>query len=222
MKTFTAITFLILTLNSYASEPVGWYNHGSLIDPECIPESGDGFEVLQLSRDVGHIFGTTEMMKMLKETAADMHKRYPGKDRMQIEDIAAQNGGKIDPHGSHQNGQDVDIEYFKADAQEFVSSSGNSYAPSMVEADGQVSGNFDVERNWEVMKSLSRHGNVQMIFIDQKLKDDLIAYAHSKGEYNSNLKVIQSLHHVENHQDHFHVRLNCPAYAKSCHSTTKK
>jgi penicillin-insensitive murein endopeptidase len=222
MKTFAALALLTLTLSSYASEPIGWYNHGSLIDAECMPEGGDGFEVIQLSRDVGHIFGTTEMVKMLKGTAADMKKLFPNLDRMQIEDIAAQNGGHIDPHGSHQNGQDVDIEYFKKDAQEFVSTSAQPYAPSMVQEDGSVSANFDLKRNWEVMKSLHRHGDVQMIFIDQKLKNSLIDYAREIGEYIPNLKVIQSLHHVENHQDHFHVRLNCPADAKSCHSTTKK
>jgi penicillin-insensitive murein endopeptidase len=220
MKTLMMV-FLFISFNALASEPVGYYNRGQLINGECLPAAGQGFEVLQLSIDVGHIFGTTEMIDMLEETASDMQHRYPGRDRMQIEDISAKNGGDIDPHGSHENGQDVDIQYFKANNQEFRPTNLEPYAPSMVK-NGQVSSNFDVERNWEVMKSLHKHGNVQMIFIDQKLKNELIAYAKAKGEYNTNLKVINSLHHVENHQDHFHVRLNCPASAKSCHSTTVK
>ncbi len=197
---------------SFASEPVGYYNQGSLINGECLQESGEGY--VQLLRDVGHIYGTSQMIDMLEQTASDMKRRYPGRDRLEIEDIAAKNGGDIDPHGSHENGQDVDIQYFKANNVEE-----RGYAPSMV-SNGSVSSNFDVERNWELMKSLHRHGSVQMIFMDTVIKNQLIAYARSKNEYSSNLKVINSFHYVPNHDDHLHVRLNCPASARSCHSST--
>ena len=221
MKNIILLTILVLSASTFGATPVGYYNNGSLVDGECMPESGTGFEVLKLSIDVGHIFGTSEMIKMLKATAADMAEKYPGKDRLQIEDISSKDGGDIDPHGSHENGQDVDLQYFKADGKEFVQTDSNPYAPEMVEEDGKVSSNFDLERNWELMKSLHKNGSVQMIFMDQKLKSALVAYAQSKGDYKNNLKVINSFRHVENHQDHLHVRLNCPTYAKGCYSKTK-
>lgn len=216
MKKLISLFLLLSSLNAFASEPRGYYNQGSLIDGECLPESGEGF--IQLYRDVNHIWGTTEMIDMLEQTAADMARRYPNRDRLQIEDIAGPNGGDIDPHGSHENGLDVDIGYFKANGQEFVPR-GDEYAPEMVQ-NGTVSSNFDVERNWELVKSLHRHGAVQMIFMDQHLKDAVVAYARSKGEYSSHIKEINSLHHVNNHMDHMHVRLNCPPTARACHSTT--
>lgn len=218
MKALIIISLFILSLTSMA-RPIGHYNEGSLTDAECLPESGEGF--MQLFRDVGNIWGTTEMIDMLERTASDMASKYPGKDRLQIEDISAKEGGDIDPHGSHENGLDVDLQYFKANGVEHIPTHSNPYAPSMVE-NGRVSSNFDLERNWELMKTLHRHGSVQMIFVDQKLKDALVNYARQKGEYNSNLRVINSLRHVTNHADHMHVRLNCPANARGCFSTTKR
>lgn len=218
MKNLIAITFLALSFNSLASEPVGYYNNGSLKDPECMPASGMGFEVIQLSRDVGHIFATSEMVDMLQKTAADMSQKYPGRDRLQIEDIAGREGGDIDPHSSHENGLDADVQYFKADGVESAQTRYNPYAQSML-PNGTVSSNFDLERNWELMKTLHKHGNVKNIFIDKNLKAALVQYARSKGEYNSNTRVINSMVHVENHADHLHVRLNCPSYARGCHST---
>ncbi|MFL5785236.1 MAG: penicillin-insensitive murein endopeptidase [Bacteriovoracaceae bacterium] len=220
MKTTLFTIFaLTLSLSSFASEPTGYYNQGFLKDGECLPPGGEGFTVIQLSQDVGHIFGTTEMIDMLEETAADMQHKYPGRDRLQIEDIAQEGGGDIDPHGSHENGLDADIQYFKADGRE---SMGKGYAASMLNGDGSVSSNFDVERNWELMKSLNSHGKINMIFIDRNLSARLIEYARETGDYNSNRALIQKFHHVDGHDDHLHVRLMCPASAKSCHSTTVK
>lgn len=217
MKNLIILCLLLSSLTALASTPVGYYNQGSLIDGECMPEEGDGF--VQLYRAVGHYWGTTEMIDMLERTASDMARRYPNRDRMQIEDISARDGGDIDPHGSHENGLDVDIQYFKADGRESDERLG--YAKPMVN-NGSVSSNFDVERNWEMVKALHRNGRVQMIFMDQKLQDALISYARSKNEYGSHLKEIQSLRHVANHQDHLHVRLLCPPTAKGCFSRTKK
>lgn len=220
MKALLALFILSFTLSSWASTPVGWYNEGSLIDGECMPVQGPGFEILKLTREVGHIFGTTELVKMLKSTAAEMSQRFPGKDRLQIEDLSAQFGGDIDPHGSHENGLDADIQFLKVDGKEFIPTNYDPYAPPMVE-NGVVDENFDVARNWELMKTLHRHGNVQLIFIDQSLKNALVRHARAIGEHSSNTKVINSLRHVENHQDHFHVRLNCPANANRCRSSNK-
>ncbi len=219
MKTLLIIILAAVSFSSFASEPRGYYNQGSLVDPECLPESGDGF--IQLFRDVDHIWGTSEMIDMLERTATDMAQKYPGRDRLQIEDISGRNGGDIEPHGSHENGLDVDIQYFKANNVEHVPRFRGDYAPKMVQ-NGSVSSNFDLERNWELMKTLHRHGSVQMIFIDQKLKDALVSYARSKGEHNSHARVINSLRHTDDHMDHLHVRLNCPPRARACHSTTIK
>jgi murein endopeptidase len=216
MKKFIIFFYFLGPLSVLASEPVGHYNAGSLIDGESLFESGHGF--VSLYRHTGHHWGTAEMIQMIKHAAAYIAHRYPGKDRLQVEDISAREGGRIEPHGSHTNGLDVDIQYFKRNGVEHV---GDGYADPMVSGNA-ISTNFDVERNWELLKALHRYGPVRVIFIDQVLKNELTRYALSINEYDTHRRVLNSLIHEENHADHMHVRLNCPASAHRCLSMLKK
>jgi penicillin-insensitive murein endopeptidase len=211
---FLFILLLTSSLAHASSNPKGTYSNGSLEDADCLPESGEGF--MQLHRDWDRIWGTTDMVKMITETGKEMNEKFPNRDRLQVEDIAAKHGGEIDGHGSHENGLDVDIQFYKNDGIEHDPKATNEdYAPEMITS-GRVSENFDVERNWALMKTLHKHGNVQRIFIDQGLKKKLCSYAKEKGELVSAASVLRSLRHEENHQDHLHVRLRCPKNARSC------
>lgn len=204
--------YFLFTMTAWAG-PVGFYTDGSLTDAECLPTHGEGF--MQLYRDVNHIFATRPLLNMIVEAASDLNEKYPNRDRLQVEEMSAREGGDIEGHASHENGLDVDIQFFKRDGVEHVPTAQQYYAPSMV-VGGAVSPNFDVERNWELMKALHRHGDVQRIFIDTKLKAALCSYARSTGDYNSNIKVLRSLQHQTNHQDHIHVRLRCPPNTPRC------
>lgn len=206
---------ILISLGAFAqrAEPVGSYANGSLENGECLEESGEGY--IQLLRSWDQIYGTDEMLGMIKKSAADMAKKFPGRDRLQVESIAALHGGHIDPHGSHQNGLDVDLQYFKANGQEYVPTISAPYSEPMVEA-GRVSDNFDVQRNWELVKALHKNGPVQRIFMDTPLKNALCKYAKSTGDYASNINVLRSIRFVANHQDHMHVRLRCPPSARRC------
>lgn len=209
----TLIFLLLISTLAYAG-PKGSYTNGSLEDGECLPESDEGY--MQLHRDWDRVWGSIEMVKMIRETGREMNEKYPNRDRLQVEDISAKDGGDIDGHGSHENGLDVDIQFYKKDGIEHDPvATGEDYAPAMI-SNGVVSENFDVERNWELMKTLHKHGSVQRIFIDQGLKRKLCAHAKSKGELVSAASVLRSLRHEENHQDHIHVRLRCPKNARSC------
>lgn len=197
----------------FSSESLGTFNNGTLVNGQSLPENGEGY--VQLFKDVGNVFGTTEMIGMIHATASDISRRYPGRDRLQVEDISAQQGGDIDPHGSHENGLDVDLEYYKANGVEHVPTYSKKYDDPMV-INGQISPNFDVERNWELMKSLNRNGRISRIFVDQKIKNAFCKYARDKGEYEANISVLRSLRHAANHADHLHVRLNCARDDRKC------
>ena len=209
------ILFIIFIPVTWAdANPIGSYSNGSLEYAACLPSQGEGY--IQLYRDLEHIWGTNPLVNMIVKTAAEMNSRYPGLDRLQVEDMSARNGGEVDGHGSHENGLDVDIQYFKADGIEHDPiKTGQMYAPPMVNGT-TVSRNFDLQRNWELVKSLHRHGDVQRIFMDQNLKRELCSYAKSRNEYSANIEVLRSIRHVANHQVHMHVRLRCPANARRC------
>lgn len=213
MKWTLALSIFFAFSASAATRAVGFYTDGSLENGGCIPAEGDGY--MQLYRDVNHIFATRPLLNMIVETASDMDEKFPNRDRLQVEEMSAREGGEIDGHASHENGLDVDIQFFKADGVEHIPTAQQYYAPKMV-VGGAVSPNFDLERNWELMKTLHRHGDVQRIFIDTKLKNALCKYARSTGDYTSNIKVLRSLQHQTNHQDHIHVRLRCPPGNNRC------
>lgn len=214
MKTLLIILISLCATPVICSEPVGTNNNGSLINGVPLAEAGEGF--IHMYRDTNRFWGTIEMVHMLEQAAADVDQKFPGRDRLQIEDIGFEKGGEIDGHASHENGLDVDLQFYKKDRIEHDPISKNQvYADPMVEK-GKVISNFDVERNWELMKALHRHGDVQKIFVDNVLKKSLCAQAKKVGELTSHQQVLRSLRHEANHQDHLHVRIRCPKTAKKC------
>jgi penicillin-insensitive murein endopeptidase len=216
MKTLLIILNLTCTIPLYvhASEPVGTNDKGSLINGIAFPEAGEGF--IGMYRDTNHFWGTSQIINMIETSAEVMEQKYPGRDRLQVEDIGLQAGGQIDGHGSHQNGLDADIGYYKMDGIEHDPILKNQkYADPMV-VNGKVIANFDVERNWEFVKTLHRNGDVQKIFMDILLKQALCIHAKKIGDYKKYPQVLRSLRHVEGHKDHLHVRIRCPKDAKKC------
>lgn len=67
-------------------------------------------------------WGTTELIQMITKAVAFMGQRYPQKERLQIESLSKQEGGKIDSHSSHQNGLDVDMAYFRNERRNMIPS----------------------------------------------------------------------------------------------------
>lgn len=193
---------------------MGSPDNGHLEHADCLPEAGEGY--MQLFRDVERIWGTMPLISMIQKSSADLSNKYPGRDRLQVEDMSAKKGGRIDGHKSHTNGLDVDLGYFKSDGIEHDPVAKNQYYADSMVIDGKISPNFDVERNWELMKALHKHGNVQKIFIDAVLKKEFCKYAKAKNDYSANIQVLRSLRHETNHADHMHVRLRCPATEKKC------
>jgi penicillin-insensitive murein endopeptidase len=214
MKTLFFILTLTCTSPLFSSEPVGTNNEGSLIDGVPLPERGEGY--IHMYHNTNRFWGTEELINMIEATALDMEKKYPGRDRLQVEDLGFKAGGEISRHASHENGLDADIGYYKSDEVEHDPIAKNQvYSDPMVVKE-KVIANFDVERNWELMKTLHRHGDVQKIFVDGLLKKAMCAHAKKVGDYSNHLQVLRSLRHEVNHQDHLHVRIRCPKEAKKC------
>lgn len=213
---YTILTFLFALANTAlaAPVPVGTHNDGHIIDAMALPEKGEGY--VHMYHEDNRYWGTLQMVSMLQKAAADISKKHPARDRMQVEDISAEHGGDIDGHASHEIGLDADVGYFKTNNIEHDPiSTGEKYAPKMV-INGKISKNFDLQRNWELVKAFHRHGDVQKIFVDVTIKKELCKYSRKINEYSNNIEVLRSLRHQDNHQDHLHVRLRCPKDAKKC------
>lgn len=212
------ILVLILMLSNLAwsqenSTPVGFYSKGSILNSWELTPEGDGYMRLFLLRDRG--YGSRELVTMIAGAGADMHKISAGRDRLQVGDLGALNGGVISRHGSHQNGLDVDLTYYRVNGIEQNQNQINGFAEVFVK-NKKLSKNFDIERNWELLKALHRHGKVQRIFVDEVIKKELCRFAKKSRDLDSNVEVLRSLRPYPNHADHMHVRLACPVNTPEC------
>lgn len=211
------LLILVLMLSSvFASElpsPRGFYSNGSIQNAVQLSDSGDGFIKLFVPRN--RAWGSQEIISMIIDSSAELRQKHPERDRLQIGDIGAQNGGQITRHGSHQNGLDVDLAYLRINNREQRPEDVGGFDELMV-INKKISSNFDIERNWELVKALHKYAEVQRIFMDPLIKKALCAQATKLNELQSQESVLQSIRPYPNHADHLHVRLKCPPYAKEC------
>ncbi len=192
-------------------QAIGFYANGSLINASALPDQGDGF--VKLFRSRNRPWGTDDILSLFQWTAAEMQKRFPGGERLQVGDIANKKGGSTGGHDSHQNGLDMDIVYFRVNHKEILDTS--TFAESFV-SHGKVTANFDTARNWETLKLLVSSKWVNRVFMDQAIKKEFCRYAKSIGESLRETETLRRMRPWPNHDDHFHLRIKCPPKSPRC------
>ncbi|HXH76794.1 MAG TPA: penicillin-insensitive murein endopeptidase [Bacteriovoracaceae bacterium] len=193
--------------------PMGHYARGTLMFGWQLPPEGEGFMRLFQERDNG--WASHSMLEVIERVALEMSQLYPLRDRLQVGDISGRNGGRIARHTSHQNGLDVDLAFYRLNGIEQRPEPHRGFLEDMVRR-GKISKNFDVQRNWELIKTLHRYGKVQRIFVDRVIKRELCKYTERIGEQEIHTDVLRSIRPYPNHHNHLHVRLHCPDYAHKC------
>jgi murein endopeptidase len=129
----------------------GFYSKGTLANADAFPLEGSGFT--KILRPRKREYATFDMIHVLRRAVAAVQKEYPSRDRVQIGDIAAQRGGSLVPmHASHQNGLDADIAYIRADGTEQDPNFTEGFQEVFVK-DDRLTGNFDMPRNWSLVRS---------------------------------------------------------------------
>lgn len=133
-----------------------------------------------------------------------------------VGEISAPRGGRAHPHSSHRSGRDVDLGYVLVPGTE-----GEQWKRASVD-------NFDVEKNWALIKALVETGEVQTIFISSKLQRLLEPVARADvgeaelGRYfwrpGGGPEQDPILRHWDGHRDHMHVRFRCEPGNTRCRS----
>ncbi len=183
----------------------GSYQSGCLAGAQQLPLDGAGYSVVRRSRNryYGHpaIIGyLTELGKKIRQ------KKYPS---MIIEDISYPRGGPfLNGHISHQIGLDVDI-----------SLSSKTTLPTLMESENWVSTSYVKDRktlltNWgreqiQLTELAASSPEVNRIFVAPAIKK----YFCENQPYAPWLYKIRSWW---GHDDHLHVRLNCPTDSPDC------
>lgn len=191
---------------AHPSASVGRAGHGRLLFPVQMPSS-PGIHV----RDADDAWTVPEVIVGLQAAHAAVVARHLSGPDMVIGDISRRNGGRFPPHRSHQDGRDVDMRYFQTGKQH------PDYKYRMVGPQ-----NFDVPRNWTLLKFFYDSGMVDRVFVDYRHQRALYRYArrtlkmskddlepilsYPRGRYRPDALV----RHVRNHYGHLHVRFKAP------------
>jgi penicillin-insensitive murein endopeptidase len=218
-------------LTDGSSVSVGTFNRGLLRRGARLPESGEGYRIPPLWNARGTAYGTDELVDAIVRAARRVQREYPGA-LLGVGDLSQRGGGDSVLHRSHENGRDADLIYYAVDEQDrpvapadsmprypfhdlrarvpLPSEHGVEYGPFSPRW-------FDVPRNWALVRALLEDPRieVQYLFINERLRDRLLAWAREIEDDVDVVERAEALMHQPGdsmpHDDHLHVRIFCSA-----------
>jgi penicillin-insensitive murein endopeptidase len=142
---------------------------------------------------------------------------------MSVGHLSRPGGGELDRHASHESGRDADLGFYIRSydgrplySDHFVPFRGDASAPSWPGAF------FDDARNWALIAVLVTDPGARLthIFVAAPLRARLLAYAERTGApMHVRIRAAELMAQPRGalpHDDHFHVRIGCPAGMTGC------
>ena len=191
------------------SEPVGEYSRGCQAGAVQLPETGPTWQAMRLSRNRN--WGQPALVDYIEDLSA-FAATQPGWAGIYVGDMSQPRGGPmLTGHASHQTGLDADIWMnapqsmtLSPDAREAIS------AINMQRASGAYTNDNWTPQHEAVLRAAASDPRVARIFIFAGAK---VAMCDNATGDRSWLHKIRPWYR---HNDHFHVRLNCPPGAANC------
>lgn len=194
----------------------GRFDRGSLEYAQRIPNEGIGF--LKILRHRHRAYGTDELIELIKDLGRLNETLWPKKERLQIGDLSYKKGGLAKGHKSHQNGTDVDIVYLRNSPEEQKPNGPMHWQEYFVHGK-KISKNFDVLRNWQLIKNILIKPEVALVLVDASIKKIFCDRFSSKE---SHQMLFDKLAVAPYHKSHFHVRVRCPKNSPNCKNSNLK
>ena len=167
-------------------------------------------------------WGLEPLVSMLDRAGRTVRRQFPGAV-LSVGHLSRAGGGDVDRHRSHESGRDADVGFFVRSAAgrqllspHFVSFGSDGSAPSWPGAF------FDDAKNWALVAALvgDPEAHVTHLFVAAPLRARLLAYAERAGAPQETrmraAELMQQPRGVLPHDDHFHVRIGCPAHMNGC------
>jgi penicillin-insensitive murein endopeptidase len=167
-------------------------------------------------------WGLEPLVAMIDHAARAVRREFPDAI-LYVGQLSRAGGGDIDRHRSHESGRDADIAFF------LRSTTGKELVPPhfvAVRMDGTAAAwpgaYFDDAKNWALVAAMvgDSEAHVTHLFIAAPLRARLLAYAEAVGApallRMRAAEVMQQPRGALPHDDHFHVRIGCPAHMTSC------
>jgi len=198
-----------------ATRSIGFYAKGCLAGGKPLPVNGPAWQVMRLSRNRN--WGHPSLIKYVERFAMDakMKDGWPG---LLVGDLSMPRGGPMPfGHRSHQVGLDVDIWYKPAPDRELSAEEReNIKMESFLLDPGHVNPEVWKPEYEKLLRRAVSYPEVARVFVNPAIKKWLCD--NVKGDRGFLSKITPIL----GHDDHFHVRLVCPANNPGCENQTLK
>jgi penicillin-insensitive murein endopeptidase len=195
--------------SAQSPEPIGAYSRGCQAGAVALPESGPTWQAMRLSRNRNWAQPVTvSFVQDLSRFAATL----PGWDGLYVGDLSQPRGGPMTSgHASHQSGLDVDVWLNPPNRMDLSTAEREAIsADDFQRAEGAA-----VAPNWTpaheaLVRRAAEDPRVARIFIFAGAKVEMCENATGDRAW------LNKVRPWYGHNDHIHVRLNCPAGARFC------
>ena len=190
---------------------IGFYANGCLAGGVALPVDGPGYEAIRLQRR--RIFGHPDIIDFIESLGR--RAQAAGLPRFRVGDVAQARGGPLPfGHASHQTGIDADI-WLTFDTGPVPPPDARDF-PELGSVLDQ--GTIDPARfgpqQVRLLKLATEDARVERIFVNPAIK--LALCRGYGGATKDGTAWLHSLRPWWGHDDHFHVRLRCPADSPQC------
>ncbi|MGZ8227108.1 MAG: penicillin-insensitive murein endopeptidase [Methylococcaceae bacterium] len=193
------------------AQSIGTYNGGCISGAVALPPDGKGYQLMRLSRK--RFYGHPDLKQFIEKLGQTAVTQRLG--ALLIGDLGQPRGGPtLSGHRSHQTGLDVDIWFLLSQQAANRSLAFNERetwgAPSVL---ADHSDRMDYSQwslaNEKILEAAARMPEVDRIFVNPSVKRELCRRTGSHDW-------LRKIRPWWKHDDHFHVRLKCPANNKYC------
>lgn len=189
------------------TQVIGTPAAGCLAGAKPIDLDGDGYEVLRPERH--RYFGTPKLLKFIHWLGHQASLQALG--TLLVGDMSQPRGGPMMyGHGSHQNGLDVDIMFQVAHGPISAAERSDPVIPSVVKGQGVDPAHWS-DADARLLEIAARSPEVERIFVNPAIK--LTLCRRTPPDERSWLRKLRPWW---GHDDHFHIRLGCPADSPGC------
>jgi penicillin-insensitive murein DD-endopeptidase len=204
------------------AESVGSPNEGRLEGGVHLDLSRPYFRVVPAYASGDVRWGLPAMIHLIDRAAKTVNKRFPG-SVLDVGDISQKGGGDLLRHHSHESGRDADLGFYATDAK-----GRQIHGHGFIKFDAELGSptnpgaRFDLGRNWLLVEEMLTDpaARVSHIFVAAPIRQRLLAFARTRGASRALLDRAQVVMMQPTtslpHDDHFHVRISCPAMHGSC------
>lgn len=191
-------------------QAIGRYERGCISGAQKIALTGAGWQAMRLSRN--RYWGHPVLIAYIHKLAGDV-QRLDGWPGILVGDMAQPIGGPLlGGHASHQIGLDVDLWYTPMPARTLSAEERERLAAvNMVDhATLTVDRKVWSEAQVRLLRRAASYPEVARIFVHPAVKKALCEAAGADRAW------LQKIRPWYQHDDHFHIRLNCPPGSPAC------